>query len=481
MSQGSSPEQIRAELDHPVIDGDGHVLEYMPAVHPYLREALGAELFDSYLAASSPLRSAMVSPSLDQRRRSRVPQAGWWGSPAGNARDLVTSMSPQLMHERCGELGFDYMVLYATNGMGSGGVARDDLRQGLCRGFNDFFADAYRDYSDRLTVGGIVPMNTPEEAIAELEHCKAIGLKVVGIPHGVLRPIEDPADPPSPWLVPGQTHWWDHFGLDSAYDYDPVWAKCEELGFSLTVHGGLGAPPTGWYTSITSWMANHIGSFGAMMYPVCKAMYLGGVTRRFPKLPISFLECGVGWACTLLAETVEHWEKRNVELVEALYNPDRLDIDAVVRLMRDHSPGLVGNIDDETLAERLERCMLRGVPPENHDEWSAMEITEKRDLYEMFVPNLYFGCEADDRTAAFAFSPANAFGATLKVMFSSDVSHFDVPDFLGVLPEAYGLVRKGVMTPEQFEAFTFTNTHEFFTRSNPSFFEGTNVAVPAGV
>jgi len=32
------------------------------------------------------------------------------------------------------------------------------------------------------------------------------------------------------------------------------------------VHGGIGAPPTWLYTSITSWMANHIGSFAGMTY-----------------------------------------------------------------------------------------------------------------------------------------------------------------------------------------------------------------------
>ena len=475
MASSATPAEIRSDLGHPVIDSDGHVLEYMPAAYPYLREALGSKRFDLYLEAMSPLRSAMVSPTLDERRGSRVPQAGWWGSPVGNARDLATSMSPRLLHDRADELGFDFMVLYPTNAMGTGGVADDEMRQGLCRGFNDFFADAYRDYSDRLTVAGLIPMNTPEEAIAELEHCKDIGLKVAGIPHGVLRPIENPAVPQSPWLTPGQTHWWDHFGLDSAYDYDPVWAKFEQLQIPLTVHGGLGAPPTGYYTSITSWMANHIGSFAAMMYPVCKALYLGGVTRRFPNLPIAFLECGVGWACTLLAETVEHWEKRNIELVESLYDPARLDIDTLVTLMRDNAPELIGNIDDETLAERLTACTLQGVPPEEHDEWTAMNITTKHDFYDLFVPNLYFGCEADDRTAAFGFSHANAFNATLNTMFSSDISHFDVPNFLGVLPEAHSLVTKGVLTPEQFKDFTYTTAHTFYTRTNPNFFTNTTL------
>jgi hypothetical protein len=32
------------------------------------------------------------------------------------------------------------------------------------------------------------------------------------------------------------SYWIDTFGLDSEYDYDPVWAKCVELGVSPTFH-----------------------------------------------------------------------------------------------------------------------------------------------------------------------------------------------------------------------------------------------------
>jgi hypothetical protein len=30
--------------------------------------------------------------------------------------------------------------------------------------------------------------------------------------------------------------WYDVLGLDSEYDYDPVWAKCVELGIAPTFH-----------------------------------------------------------------------------------------------------------------------------------------------------------------------------------------------------------------------------------------------------
>ena len=49
------------------------------------------------------------------------------------------------------------------------------------------------------------------------------------------------------------------FGLDSEYDYDPVWTKCEELGIAPDFHSvGYG---WGSRTSIFNYVHNHIGNF----------------------------------------------------------------------------------------------------------------------------------------------------------------------------------------------------------------------------
>jgi hypothetical protein len=105
-----------------------------------------------------------------------------------------------------------------------------------------------------------------------------------------------------------------------------------------------------------------------------------------------------------------------------------------------------------------------------------MEVKEKSDLADLFVPNFYFGCEADDNSTASAFAKSNPFGAELKVMIGSDISHFDVPDFTKVLPETYEMLERGLLTAEQFKKFTFSNAAEMFGRANPRFFEGTEIA-----
>ena len=110
----------------------------------------------------------------------------------------------------------------------------------------------------------------------------------------------------------------DTFGIDSEHDYDPVWERCQELGVAATFH----SPGEGWgsRTSISNFVYNHIGHFGAAGEATAKSLFMGGVTHRFPKLKFLFLEGGVGWARSLLSDLVGHWEKRNLREV-AKYDP----------------------------------------------------------------------------------------------------------------------------------------------------------------
>jgi predicted TIM-barrel fold metal-dependent hydrolase len=462
--------EVRAGLDHPIIDCDGHIREFMPAVLPFLRESLGGPLFERFLAQGSALQNSYRGGGTPERRRTRAPQGAWWASPARNTLDRTTAQTPKLMYERLDELGLDYVILYPTLAFGTTGIDDEDLRRGLVRGYNTFFSEVYGPYRDRMTVAGLIPMHTVDEALDELDFCHRAGLKVVSIPHGVMRPIPEPLrDDESPYLWPGQRHWLDTFGLDSDLDYDPVWRRHQELGYAVTAHGGM-TLPVSVYSSITSFTYNHMGSFVSMMYPLAKSLFLGGVTARFPGLPVAFLECGVGWACTMLHDLVEHWEKRSREGIEWT-NPANLDLAEMERLMRVHA-GDFPDLEDR-LAELIAPLANPVTTPDCLDEWVHVAVDTVTDIRDRFVDSFYFGCEADDRTTAFAFSPANEFGATLRPVLSSDISHWDVRNMNRVLPHAHRLVEDGLLTDEQFADFTFRNPLRLHTAVNPRFFDGT--------
>ena len=467
--------EIRRRLGHPVIDADGHVLEYLPAVTPFLREGLGPRLFERWQARKTPLARIMDADPT-RRLATRAPQSAWWGTPARNTRDLATAVAPALLHERLPELGIDYAILYPTKGFGIAGIDDDELRQGVCRGFNEFYAATYAGYRDRLTVAGVVPMHTPREAIAELDHCAALGLKVVGFPEGVTRPILEPdPDDASPFLMPGQRVWFDSFGLDSAHDYDPVWRRARELGFAVNFHAGLGHVPGQSFTSISNYSFNHVGAFAQRMHVLVKSLFLGGATRRLPDVDFAVLECGVGWAAILLHDLVEHWEKRNLDALDAL-DPARIDWPELERLLRRHGREILERAGGGDLRAGLATLPATGEPPADRDDWRHLGVRDAAELVALFAPRFYFGCEADDKTIAFAFSKANPAGATLRPILSSDLGHWDAGELEAILPAAWSLVERGLLDEEQFAELVWRNPARLFLAPNPHFFAGTALA-----
>src|SRR6185437_6111719 len=130
--------------------------------------------------------------------------------------------------------------------------------------------------------------------------------------------------------------WYDALGLDSAHDYDPLWQTCRELGIAPTFHTGVRRQ--GLRLSPTNFTYNHIGHFAAAGHAVAKALFLGGVTRRFPDLHFAFLEGGVGWACQLFADLIEHWERRGREGI-ARMDPSKLDRALLRQLVEQYGYG----------------------------------------------------------------------------------------------------------------------------------------------
>ncbi len=110
------------------------------------------------------------------------------------------------------------------------------------------------------------------------------------------------------------------------------------------------------------------------------------------------------------------------------------------------------------------------------NDYEASGVTSREDIRDQFVPNFYYGAEADDKMTALAFNTKlNHFGVKLKAVFSSDIGHWDVPDMSGVLQEAWEMVEHETINEDDFKEFVFTNTAEMHTKMNPDFDKGTVV------
>jgi predicted TIM-barrel fold metal-dependent hydrolase len=473
--------ELHGQLGHPVIDSDGHFAEIMPVYFDYLKEVGGARLVQRYqkeLASSTECMIANMHSmyrwhrmSPEARRADVAPRPPFYGSPARNTLDRATAMLPRLMHERLDEMGLDFTVLYPGMGLFAPHHDDEELRRAACRAFNMYVADQFRDYADRMTPAAAIPMHQPGEAIKELEFAvKTLGLKAMMLAGHVVRPIPSVARK-APVEISRYAYWVDNLALDSAYDYDAVWAKCVELKVAATFHSSS----YGWaHRSTGNYQYNQLGNFAETGHVTCKALFFGGVTRRFPALRFAFLECGAAWASALLSDLVGRWGKRNRQAIEN-YNPVNVDRKMLAELYRQHA--------DQRALEKLnevmraeERLLENLEDPKTLDEFERCGIKRPEDIVDLFVPRFFFGCEGDDPTIGCAFNQGlNAFGARLGALLSSDISHWDVPDMKDVLREGHELVERGTISAEDFRDFAFNNPVKLWAGMNSDFFKGTTV------
>jgi len=476
-SNGPSRSEVaRGQLDHPVIDGDGHMIEVEPVLLEYMKQVGGQSLVDDYVKWCETRWRRWYEASPETRRAAHIQRTTYWGFPTGNTTDRVTCMLPGLMHARMDKLGIDLAIAYPTIGALFLGQPKPDVRRGLVRSINLMNADLYRTYGDRLIPVAAIPMNTPQEAVEELDFAVGeLGFKAVMLQGAVRRAVPEAYSGVGRF---GNSYYMDHLAMDSEYDYDPVWQRCLDHKVAVTTHSGAQGLPN--RTSPSSFVFNHVGHFAQHHEGMCKAFLLGGVMRRFPDLRVAFLEGGVGWAVSLYNQIFEHWEKRNVDAMRKNLDPALVDRNLVVKFFESHGD----DIHKKHLAEMKEHdghfFTQWDEKADELDEFRASGIRSKEDIRKPFADRFYFGCEADDRMIPWAFDTnLNRMGARLKAIFSSDIGHWDVIDATECLAESYELMEHGFISAEDMRDFTFTNSVELHGSTNPDFFKGTVIEGPA--
>ncbi|KAF1049187.1 amidohydrolase family protein [Xylophilus sp.] len=482
---------VKRGLDYPVIDTDVHTNDYAPAVEDYIATHVGPQAVDALRKAGEERLSragvgngkSWYEQTPAERQHYRTIRSPWWARVTKNTLDVATYHLPELLSERQEEQGSDYSVLFPNNVLAPLGVRDAGQRAALQKALNHYHADLYRKYSDRLTPVAGISLHTPEEGIEQLEFAvNTLGLKAINIAGSVRRPIPALAE-----KFPLDQHpelrkyisYEDFYGIDSPYDYDPFWARVVELGVPVLTHYGS----QGWTgrSSISNYMFNHIGHFADGSEAFAKALFFGGVTRRFPQLRVGLLEGGADWGARVYIHLVDRWEKRSLEGL-AHYDPAAIDRELLTSLFARYGADLTKgrSIEGEDLIrDTLGRGYTREARqprPEELEDFGRAGIRGVEDIKRQWVDSFYFGSESDDRTVAHAFNDrANPLGVKINAIYSSDVGHWDVPDLTDALAHARELVDQGVISEADFKAYVFENPYRLYTEANPRFFEGTAV------
>lgn len=185
--------------------------------------------------------------------------------------------------------GIDAEILFAGN-VGPSywrGIKNDDAFRAMFRAYNDWLAEEYCSANpDRLIGVGVIPMTNMNDAMAEMEHCKKLGLKAIALnafPTGQLFPL--PED-------------------------DKFWAAAVEMAMPVTIHVAFGFPlrgtppppvPSFKYAKIPDPeaavpdMVDRFNKYGFRGAIQITQLIWAGVFDRFPKLNVYIAEVQIGW------------------------------------------------------------------------------------------------------------------------------------------------------------------------------------------
>ena len=202
-----------------MVDGDGHIVELLPVFIDFAHDHGHGELIDAAkprLVRGPEQQEARLQLSPDELRRAGSLPDSWHVS--ANPDYYATCALPRSTTSastRPGSTSPSSIRRWAST---CTQLLDDEQRVTVCRLYNEFMAERYRPYRDRFTVAALIPMTTPAEAIAALEHAKGLGAKVGLIPSHVRRPFLGDEWPPTDpgvalripqWEVNG---WVDTFG-----------------------------------------------------------------------------------------------------------------------------------------------------------------------------------------------------------------------------------------------------------------------------
>ena len=122
-------------MGHPIVDGDGHVVETPMVLLDYVKQIAGADVAARY---------EKMGPWFRKRQFKEI----FWGMPSGpNSIDRATAMLPRLYAERLEEAGIDFGIVYSTAILPLMHQREDELRRVGHRALNTMLAEMFQDVS----------------------------------------------------------------------------------------------------------------------------------------------------------------------------------------------------------------------------------------------------------------------------------------------------------------------------------------------
>jgi predicted TIM-barrel fold metal-dependent hydrolase len=248
---------------HPGMPGVRALLPYMDE---YWRDQLANRHIDTLpFALSSYPPSSPLTARPDWRPAS--------GSPAGD----LDAIRRQALDP--------FRVRYAICNPLHGAVAlfNDDMAAALCSAVNDWMAKELLDREPRLLASILVPAQSPELAVREIERV-APDRRFVQVL--LLAMGETP--------LGRRVHW-------------PIYAAAETHELAIGIHAGSTYRVAPTYSGWTSYRVEDYVAQSAAFETQLLSLVAEGVFQKFPKLKVVLIESGFTWLPTWLWRTAKTW------------------------------------------------------------------------------------------------------------------------------------------------------------------------------
>ena len=152
-----TPAQIRASLKHPVIDGDGHWVEYDPVFAEKMRKVGGDKAADGFLAAMGSTETALDMSVARSASAAVLPCPDSGPAKRSNTLDRATAMMPRLFYDRMDEFGADFAIVYPTAGLRLPRIQDDETRRAVIHAYNIVSSEYFQRLSRSHDAGGNHP------------------------------------------------------------------------------------------------------------------------------------------------------------------------------------------------------------------------------------------------------------------------------------------------------------------------------------
>ena len=290
-----------------VVDADGHVnegdIDFAPRMPGKWRAQAPVRLKDNQgyprillegriWAASQGPGPGVTGPFTDKARKRRPGMT----DPVERLKDMDLE-------------GIDVAVIFGTQiALTVNGLMSGELAAVLCRAVNEWLLEYCSADSKRLRAVGLIPCQSPDRAVQELDYLAKAGATTVMLPTNVYgRNLGDPL-------------------------FHPIYEAAEKIGMTLSVHpqtGHDGVPGVSGVMGAGSerffkYVYVHMTAFPFELMIAMMHMIGEGVFDRFPRLKVAFMEGGAGWLPFWMERFDEHIEKLAPQMPELKRRPSEI-------------------------------------------------------------------------------------------------------------------------------------------------------------